>query len=76
MSLGDQGARGAELHARADAVLATLAVAEPVGELLAEPALDPLGGDQDELLLERVGQWVSQQLGEALRPAWSARGAR
>jgi hypothetical protein len=57
--------RVAERDAGADAVLAG-AAAEDVREPLTEPAFDALGGDDDELVGERVGQGSGQQLAEAV----------
>ena len=63
--LGDQRPRVAERDAGADAVLA-VAAAEDVGQPLAQPALDALGGDDDEFLGEGVGQRIGQQGTEAV----------
>ena len=43
-----------------------VAAAEDVRQPLAQPALDALGGDDDQFLGERVGQGVGQQGAEAV----------
>ena len=73
--LRDDAGRRPELHAGADTVLAALAVTQPVGESLAEPALDAARRHQDELLRERVGQRLAQQPGQAVDELVRARGA-
>ena len=63
--LGDQRARVAERDACADAVLSRPA-AEDVRQPLAQPPLDALGRDDDELLGERVGQGIGEKRAEAV----------
>ena len=63
--LSDERAGVAERDARADAIV-LCAAAEDVREPLAEPPLDALGRDDDELLGERVGQWIGEQCAEAV----------
>src|SRR3954469_8049712 len=63
--LGDQRARVAERDACADAVLSG-STAEDVRQPLAQPPLDALGRDDDELLGERVGQRIGEKRTEAI----------
>ena len=63
--LGDERARVAERDACADAVLSGPA-AEDVRQPLAQPPLDALGRDDDELLGEGVGQRIGEQGTEAV----------
>ncbi len=58
--LGDQRARVAEGDACADAVRAG-AAAQEVAQPLTQPALDALGGDDDDLFGERIVQRVGEQ---------------
>ncbi len=62
--LGDQAGRRPELDPGTDPVVAALGVTQPVGEPLAEPALDAASRDQHQLLGERVVQRRPQQLGQ------------
>ena len=62
---GDEGVRIAERDAGADAVLAVTA-AEDVAEPLTQPALDALGGNDDQLFGEGVRQGIGQQRTEAI----------
>ena len=63
--LGDQRARIAERDTRADAVLPGSA-AEDVRQSLAQPPLDALRRDDDELVGERIVQRVREEGAEAV----------
>ncbi len=52
-----------------------VAAAEDVRQPLAQPALDALGRDDDELLGERVGQRIGEQGAEAVGEEVGALGA-
>ena len=71
----DQRPRVEEPHARADAVAATRARAEPVGEPLGQPALHALGRHHHDLLGERVVERGRQQLAEGIGELVGARRA-
>ena len=63
--LGDQRPRRAERDPGAHAVVG-VAAPEPVGEPLAQPALDPARRHQHELLSERVVRRCREQGAECL----------
>ena len=63
--LGDQRPRAAEGDAGAHPVL-TGAATEDMGQPLAQPSLDAVGGDEDEFLGEGVRQRIGEQGTEAV----------
>ncbi len=71
----DQPARERKLDVRADAVCAAGRRAQPSGESLGEPPLDPASRDGDDLGRERILEWLEQRLGEAVGETVSALGS-
>ena len=71
----DQRARVEEADPGAHAVAAARADAQPVGQPLREPALDPLGGHHHDLVGERVVERHRQQRAETVGELVGARGA-
>ena len=61
---GHHRVRMRELHAGADAVRVAVAAAQPMRQLLRQPAFRAAGGDGDDFLGEDVGQRVGQQFGQ------------